>query len=384
MFTPPFDVGPGPGQAGARGGNDASEWVFSRLESMRRPGSFLDGDALSAVRAITDRATVGEGLREGGGGDGVGGSVVIARDDGTSAEAIGASFAGLVRLASIEANRDREETDEALAVLRRSMQQHSAALAKLSGWMLQATEPAAAADGDGGDGGGGGGGDGGGGSGGGGSGAGAGTSPPPPPTGERATELPVSASDQSPFSRSVLLHSGEVSAMAASGTTAGVAGAPPALWSGTGEGGYAAPGEDGGEVMAALELSRESDVLEGQVRRERFRAHRAVDEEIHRTPGLYKEACALGNAMIIQGHDYLSQVKWRWRVAARAWGGEGRGRGRRFDGAGALSVSTYLLLIVYLSVSLSLCLSISVCLDSSLSFSQVFLSFFFVVRASER
>eukprot|EP00752_Nemacystus_decipiens_P001338 g1328.t1 len=64
--------------------------------------------------------------------------------------------------------------------------------------------------------------------------------------------------------------------------------------------------EDG--VRAMLELSREADVLEGRVKRERFRAHRAADEEIHRTPGLYKEACALGNALILKGHDFLSQV----------------------------------------------------------------------------
>ncbi|CAN0205531.1 unnamed protein product, partial [Laminaria digitata] len=250
LVTPTVTAAADPDQAGALDDNDAPEWVFSRLESMRRRGSFLDGDALSAVRAFTDRAVVTEDSWRGGGGGGGG--------------AISASFARLVRLASEEASRDREETDEALAVLRKAMQQHSAALAKLAVWMLQATEPTAAAiSGGGGNGSSGSGSSGSSGSGGGdGSGASAGALPPPPQTGERATGLPV---------------------------------------------GPAAPGEDGG-VMAVLELSRESDVLEGQVRRERFRAHRAADEEIHRTPGLYKEACALGNAMILQGHDYLSQA----------------------------------------------------------------------------
>lgn len=60
--------------------------------------------------------------------------------------------------------------------------------------------------------------------------------------------------------------------------------------------------------VGVTQFSRDLDFLEAKVKRERFRAHGAAEEEIHQTPELYKEACALGNALILRGHDYLAQV----------------------------------------------------------------------------
>ncbi|CAM9525155.1 unnamed protein product [Scytosiphon promiscuus] len=257
---------------------------MSRLElmRMRRRGSFLNGDELGPVRTPATGA-----LRTPGGG-GASATTAVAggnADGGRGSEMVTAeSFGNLAVLASAEGNEERRETDDAVSGLRDAMMRHSAALSRLAGWMLQTAVPPAI-------------GDGGGGSDGtirlggaevgairgigmqGAGGSGLASMPPPPP--------PVNSGLDS--TRGLL-----------SGNSAAESGI------GAEEGEEEEEEEEG--VRAMLELSRESDLLEGMVKRERFRAHRAADEEIHRTPELYREACALGNALILKGHDYLSQV----------------------------------------------------------------------------
>lgn len=273
---------------GNSNGNDAAapEWVLSRLElmRMRRRGSFLDGDELGPVR--TTAAGVGhapagtamEGTVATGGG---GGEVVTAE-----------CFGNLARLAAAEGNEDRRDTDEAVAVLREAMEQHSAALARLAGWMFQTAAPAN-----------------GGGNGGSGSSIGA-FLEAAPPAGNQAAAAAAAATPR----KGVEARRGSLSSTHSPPP-------PPPLSSLdlTGDVGESYSGVSAGEegVRAMLELSRESDVLEGRVKRERFRAHRAADEEIHRTPGLYKDACALGNALILKGHDYLSQVYMNYPAVAQ-------------------------------------------------------------------
>lgn len=263
-------------------GNDAAapEWVLSRLElmRMRRRGSFLDGDEIGPVRTAA-AAGVGPapaGTATGGavasGGGGSGGEVVTAE-----------SFGNLARLAAAEGNEDRRDTDEAVAVLGEAMKQHSAALARLAGWMVQTAAPAN-----------------GGGNGGSGTSIGAFLEAAPP-----ARNQPTVGGAATP------VKGGEARRGSLSPTNSPPPPPPLSSLDLTGENiGESYTGESAGEegVRAVLELSRESDVLEGRVKRERFRAHRAADEEIHRTPGLYKDACTLGNALILKGHDYLSQV----------------------------------------------------------------------------
>ena len=253
------------GQGGS--GNDAAaapEWVLSRLEltRMRRRGSFLDGDEVGPVRTTAGRRGAAEEAVESGSGGG---------DEVITAE----SFGNLARLASAEGNEDRRDTDEAVSALRETMERHSAALARLAGWMFQAASPAASA---------------------------------PDITGNNGNNSNSSVEAAAAAATAPTAQGAETRAGSLPSTSTPPPQACPA--SGTGGGGKSSATELGEEdgVRAMLELSRESDVLEGRVKRDRFRAHRAADEEIHRTPGLYREACALGNALILKGHDFLSQV----------------------------------------------------------------------------
>eukprot|EP00903_Cladosiphon_okamuranus_P007175 g6967.t1 len=254
------------GQGG--GGNDAAppEWVLSRLElmRMRRRGSFLDGDELGPVRMAGRNAE--EPLARGAGGSG---------DEVITAE----SFGNLARLASAEGDEDRRDTDEAVAVLREMMEQHSAALARLAGWMFQAASPADAAGF-----------------------INTGTSGT-----SNGSSVVVAAWGGEPSAAAAPPEDRAGVTVAGSSSSTSIPPSPPLGTEGSPESSAVELGEEDG-VRAMLELSRESDVLEGRVKRERFRAHRAADEEIHRTPELYKEACALGNALILKGHDFLSQV----------------------------------------------------------------------------
>ncbi|CAN0447491.1 unnamed protein product, partial [Ectocarpus sp. 12 AP-2014] len=171
------------------------------------------------------------------------------------------SFGHLARLASVDGDGDRRDTDEAVSGLRDAMEQHSAALSRLAGWMVNVAPP-----------------------------------PPPPPAGGSEAGLMAAAPlENHPAAVGVDAH-GDFPSRSCPGPS--------------GDSGLEVEGssseEDG--VRAMLELSRELDVLESRVKRERFKAHRAADEEIHRTPEMYREACALGNALILKGHDYLSQA----------------------------------------------------------------------------
>lgn len=267
----------GQGGGGGNGAAVAPEWVLSRLElmRMRRRGSFLDGDQVGPVRKSTAGRAADETLASGGGGGG--GDEVITAE----------SFGNLARLASAEGNEDRLDTDEAVSVLRETMEQHSAALARLAGWMFQAASPAGVPSGVDGSG-----------------------------VGRGSTIDVVWGNRGGGGGVAAAAPTEEEGADTLAGSLSSTSISPPppppcpARSTGTG-GGSESPAvelreEDG--VRAMLELSRESDVLEGRMKRERFRAHRAADEEIHRTPELYKEACTLGNALILKGHDFLSQV----------------------------------------------------------------------------
>ncbi|CAN0381502.1 unnamed protein product, partial [Hapterophycus canaliculatus] len=269
----------GNGRAADNGHNDAAapEWVLSRLElmRMRRRGSFLNGDELGPVRttksgATSSAAAAAAGAANGGGGA-AGGEVVTAE-----------SFGNLATLASAEGNEERRDTDEAVSGLRDAMERHSAALSRLAGWMLQAAMS---------------------------------------PGIDESVSSSRSSSGRD-FDAPMARPGAAVAAAAMGGGEmqggGGGLSSPPPLpptplldstrgvsESSSSEAGRGVEEEEG--VRAMLELSRESDVLEGRVKRERFRAHSAADEEIHCTPELYREACALGNALILKGHDYLSQ-----------------------------------------------------------------------------
>ncbi|CAN0525294.1 unnamed protein product, partial [Ectocarpus sp. 12 AP-2014] len=236
------------GGGGSGGDAAAPEWVLSRLEltRMRRRGSFLDGDEVGPVRVAAAAAEA---------------AAVSAAAAAAAAEASTAdSFGHLARLASVDGDGDRRDTDEAVSGLRDAMEQHSAALSRLAGWMVNVAPP-----------------------------------PPPPAGGSEAGLMAAAPLENHPAAVGVDAH-GDFPSRSCPGPS--------------GDSGLEVEGssseEDG--VRAMLELSRELDVLESRVKRERFKAHRAADEEIHRTPEMYREACALGNALILKGHDYLSQA----------------------------------------------------------------------------
>lgn len=292
----------GDGNVGGGDANNAPEWMVSRLDLMRRRGSFLDGDELGPVRTAVAQ-TAASGFDAVAGGEHAT-TTATGNDGANSSESMAESFGGLARLVLDEGGGDRDDTDEALAALRESMGQHSAALAQLVEWMAQVATPPGGA---------------------GGSGETALAAPAQcHPAVARAVAGPLAApASPAPWPQLVggasnfSVSNGALPALDAAATmparTTTTAGFPPegpgglSPLLGGGAGGHAL-GEDDG-VLAALQLSGELDVLEGRVRRERFRAHRAADEEIHRTPGLYREACAAGNALILRGHDYLSQVR---------------------------------------------------------------------------
>lgn len=233
------------GSGGGGGDAAAPEWVLSRLEltRMRRRGSFLDGDEVGPVRAAAAAAEAAA-------------VSTAAAGEASTAD----SFGHLARLASVDGDGDRRDTDEAVSDLRDAMEQHSAALSRLAGWMVNVAPP-----------------------------------PPPPVGGSEAGLMAAAPMESHPAAVGVEAHGGLPSPSC------------PGLGDDSGfEVAGSSSEEDG--VRAMLELSQESDVLEGRVKRERFKAHRAADEEIHRTPEMYREACALGNALILKGHDYLSQV----------------------------------------------------------------------------
>lgn len=277
----------GDGNVGGGDANNAPEWVVSRLDLMRRRGSFLDGDELGPVRTAVAQ-TAASGFNAVAGGEHATTTATF-NDGANSSESMAESFGGLARLVLDEGGGDRDDTDEALAALRESMGQHSAALARLVEWMAQVATPPGGAGGN------------------------AKTALAAPAQPAQPAPWPQLVGGASNFSVS----NGALSTLDAAATTptrtTATAGFPPegpgglSPLLGGGAGGHAL-GEDDG-VLAALQLSGELDVLEGRVRRERFSAHRAADEEIHRTPGLYREACAAGNALILRGHDYLSQVR---------------------------------------------------------------------------
>ncbi|CAN0093164.1 unnamed protein product, partial [Ectocarpus sp. 13 AM-2016] len=236
------------GGGGGGGGGDAAapEWVLSRLEltRMRRRGSFLDGDEVGPVRSATAAAEAAAV------------SAAAAAGEASTAD----SFGHLARLASVDGDGDRRDTDEAVSDLRDAMEQHSAALSRLARWMVNVAPP-----------------------------------PSPPAGGSEAGLMAAAPMENHSAAVGVEAH-GDLPSPSCPGLS--------------GDSGFEVAGssseEDGVRVM--LELSRESDVLESRVKRERFKAHRAADEEIHRTPEMYREACALGNALILKGHDYLSQA----------------------------------------------------------------------------
>lgn len=299
----------GDGGDGGTGANNAPEWVVSRLDIMRRRGSFLDGNELGPVRtAVAQTAASGFDVVAG---DGYATTTTTTGGDGAaSGESMAESFGGLAKLVLGEGGGDRNDTDEALAALREAMGQHSVALARLVEWMAPvATTPTGGPGGDGVT-----------------ASAVVPTQHHPAVAGSGLLGAPTAPAAPTPWPQLVggasnfSVSNGALSALdappspppapatrttAASGFPAdGPGGLSPLLGGGTGGD---VLGEDDG-VLAAVQLSGELDVLEGRVRRERFRAHRAADEEIHRTPGLYREACAAGNALILRGHDYLSQV----------------------------------------------------------------------------
>lgn len=224
------------------------EWAVDR---MRNRGSFFDVEEL---RALQDGDHAGAGVRP------VSGEIL-------APEATAKSFGDLEKavLGEEEGNRDRRETDTCISTLRVVMEQHSQALTRLSVWMAQApsavlgTISCARED-----------------------------------TGGSTHDVcGANASDDVGVAGAsgvgMLSSSSELTARDMDESGGGM--------------------EEGDSVLAMLELAKELDVLEGKIRRERYRAHRAVDVETYRTPGLYKEACALGNALILRGHDYLSQVR---------------------------------------------------------------------------
>lgn len=235
-----------PSEHDGDGGGDAAapEWVLSRLEltRMRRRGSFLDGDQVGPVRTAAGAAEAA--------------SVSAATGEANTAD----SFEHLARLASVDGDGDRRDTDEAVSALRDAMVQHSAALSRLAGWMVHVAPP-----------------------------------PPPPADGSEGGLMAAAPMESHPATAGVEEH-GDFPSPPCPGLS--------------GDSSFDVAGSSSEEegVRAMLDLSRESDVLEGRVKRERFKAHRAADEEIHRTPEIYRQACALGNALILKGHDYLSQV----------------------------------------------------------------------------
>lgn len=237
------------GEGSARG--RTWEWAVDR---MRNRGSFFDVEELSTLQ---DGDDAGVGVRSGSG-------------EILAPEATAKSFGDLEKavLGKEDGHRDRRETDESISTLRGVMEQHSQALERLSVWMARA---------------------------------------PSAVLGIATQEDAVSGAH------------GVCGANASDDV--GVAEASRAGWLSSSSdlavrgmdesGGVGGGMEEGDSVLAMLELAKELDVLEGKIRRERYRAHRAVDVETYRTPGLYKEACALGNALILRGHDYLSQVGGR-------------------------------------------------------------------------
>lgn len=255
--------GDGAAAAAGNGHNDAAapEWVLSRLElmRMRRRGSLLNGDEIGPVRTIINTTTTTGALSA------AAGAAAAAGSQGSSEMVTAESFGNLAALASAEENPERRETDEAVWGLRDAMEGHSAALSRLAGWMLQTAISPAIGN------------------------SSSSSSVSDVPMGDRGAA--VGDEDSQGGGLSSLPRAPRLDSSTRSVSESSAAGAEE---------------EEG--VRAMLELSRESDVLEGRVKRERFRAHRAADEEIHRTPELYREACALGNALILKGHDYLSQV----------------------------------------------------------------------------
>lgn len=292
---------------------NAPDWVLSRLERMRHRGSFLDGDELlfpvrnsgialgqAAAASLSSAVapsveTVGGGNGNGNGNDNiVGGDSSGTANDQTASGATEFPLGDLLQLVRSEGSgNDRRDTDEALVVLREAMEQHSAALVRLAGWMAPTT-----------------------------------TTPyddsiddmsPKDPKRTRVSPVEESPAQLAPASPTA------VDGVPSDGAIAeAIAPSPSMRHKASGGGSDDVGGDDSGGisggdreedgVRAMLELSRSLDVMEGRVRRERYKAHRAADEEIHRTPGLYKEACALGNAWILRGHDYLSQVRMVFAV----------------------------------------------------------------------
>lgn len=266
------------------------EWVQARLDLMLHRGSFIDGDELGQQRNAAGSVSSAQ-VASGGGGEGV------------SAESAAESFASLAQKAVGDAvGGERGEADRGLSALQADMYAHAAALSRLAGWMAQAV-PAT----------GGGGGD---------SASQIALTPtsrrPSTSGGARGTSLSSEASSPSAlaiFSPSAVAgfnpEPSDEAAQVESGPHATAAAAMGAdrlaskktILSGSSGDGRA------NSVMAAMRLARELDDLEASVKRERFTAHRAAEEEIYRIPELYKEACALGNALILRGHDYLSQVR---------------------------------------------------------------------------
>lgn len=301
------------GRGGVVDMDDTPKWVLERLAAQRQSDSFLDGNEMgpakraslsTALHAATSAA--GSALEGGGGGS-------------AGAEAAAESFGGLARRAmsrhwscpgvddaASEAGSDRcgavtnEEpacrvTDDALAGLRAEMERHAVALAALSRWMTWATAAAPVAGGR-----------------------------PPIAVGvngdanQKRNYPTCSPTDDSPSQPAAptVLDTRQDANPAEDGDDERHPPASATDRAGTGDGSsveFGPPSEaensGNGAAAAALQLSRRLDFLESSVRRQRFRAHRAVDEEIHRLPLMYKEACVLGNALILRGHDYLSQVK---------------------------------------------------------------------------
>ena len=274
----------------------ARTWDWA-LASVRDRGSFFDGDEFRAALpggAVGARAAAAAVAAAAAAeapaavtGDGLNGESLT---PDTAAKSFGDLERAVLQAADDE-DQDRRETDESIAILRGAMEQHSGALARLAVWMVRAPPQPK-------------------------------SQPPPLSAGNNTATGAVRMADPSAWGTSATETWQLAAAKAGDGgsgaqpSNGGLRGALPPLTrsvssavgsslSGVGE----VEEEDG--VLAMLELARELDVLEGKVRRERYQAHRAADEEIYRTPGLYQEACTLGNALILRGHDYLSQVnKW--------------------------------------------------------------------------
>lgn len=294
------------GRAGVNGvaGDTTYEWVLSTLDQMRQRGSPLDGEELGpgvdagGARGVNPNGSAG--TNEWG-------------IEGMSSDSVAASFASLAERFDREIGGDgaggdscygsnrrgsgvvpcisgRRATDEALAMLQAEMEEHASALSRLGVWMAKAVPARSGTD-----------------------------------HMEVASLARTSSTLQHLFQGAGASGLVDAAPLVPSGGGEGGWGTGlPNLWLATMRGlpkswparassgavGNAQAAGDHG-VLAALQLSRDLDVSEGRVRRERFKAHRAADDEIHRTPDSYKGSCILGNALILRGHDYLAQVKGR-------------------------------------------------------------------------